>query len=149
MLHQTILFIVALTNIAVYLKALDKVKKQKQFYQNVSPILVYLFGIFVWGDALVLAPFFIFTSIGLFFINNVYLSIGVFATYHFLRQFAEVIYWFLQQFSMKPEYRPPDQGWKYLKTDELHIIYQLLNFYKAVLWLVVLIVAFILLGKSL
>lgn len=143
MLLRTILIIIALIHAAVYLKALDKVKKQKQFYQNVHPLLVHIFGIFVWGDALVLSPFFIITSIGLILINNTYLSIGVYAAYMFLRQFGEVIFWFLQQFSTKPEYRPPDKGWQYLKTDELHIIYQLLNFYKSVLWLVVLIVSFI------
>jgi len=148
MLLRTILIIIALIHLVIYFKALNKVKKQKKFYGNVHPLLVHSFGIFVWGDALVLAPFFIITSLGLIIINNTYLTIGVYASYMFLRQFGEVIYWFLQQFSQKKEYRPPDKGWEYLKTDELHIIYQLLNFYKSVLWLVVLIIAFIFLSKS-
>ena len=148
MFLRSILIIIALIHIVIYFKAVDKVKKQKKFYDNVHPLLVHVFGIFVWGDALVLAPFFIITSIALFIINNIYLTIAVYATYMFLRQFGEVIYWLLQQFSQKKEYRPPDKGWEYLKTDELHIIYQLLNFYKSVLWFVVMIISFIFFNKA-
>ncbi|RJR30860.1 hypothetical protein C4569_03685 [Candidatus Parcubacteria bacterium] len=146
---RIVLILAAAINLWVFLVALNKIKRDHKFYDNVNLFLVYVFGIFVWGDALILSPFFIAASIILYIINNAYLTLGVFSAYHFLRQGFEVVYWFLQQFSMKQEFRPPDRFFKFLKTDELHIIYQLLNFYKTVIWLVVMIISFFYFFKSL
>jgi hypothetical protein len=84
-----------------------------------------IFQIYVRGDLIILLPFLIL----IFLTGFVSLKIMFFLllVYFILRQFGELIYWFLQQFS-KRTHRPYDFGFKKLSNNAIYIIYQLISF---------------------
>jgi len=71
---------------------------------------LYAWGIFVWGDALVIAPFFVLVGVVAMILNNFNLFMLAFCSFWLIRSMGESIYWFNQQFSTvikeKPEHVP-------------------------------------------
>lgn len=109
-------------NLLVFLQAFKKVKKE--FYSDVF-MLVPL-GIYVWGDALVLAPFWMVSSLLFLFISTEmivkYLLFFVMA-----RSFFELIYWLNHQ-SANSDFNPPlFRKLKWIKPKESAILYQLMH----------------------
>jgi hypothetical protein len=98
--------------------------KKGKFYSD-TPFLFPL-GIYVWGDALVLAPTWGIVSLFAYSRPNVQIF-SIYLLFMGLRSFFEVIYWLLHQFSGK-SYNPPlfrNVGW--IKQNEVAILYQLLH----------------------
>lgn len=103
------------------------------FYQSITKKnsfgdTSYLFwlGIFVWGDALVIAPFWFFASFVSFFQNNWLLFLLTISVFWLVRSLGETIYWLNQQFS--PLIRnPPEKmpAHRLLKNDSIWFIYQI------------------------
>lgn len=92
------------------------------FYSDPPPILK-LLQIFVKGDSLIVAPIlFLLLLTRLISLKFMLVSSGIFFS---VRQFGEMVYWLLQQFS-KTGYRPYDFGLKKLDNNAIYIIYQLL-----------------------
>ncbi len=60
---------------------------------------LYPWGVFVWGDALVISPFFILVSLLSLIVNDLNLFMLFFSAYWLIRSIGESIYWFNQQFS--------------------------------------------------
>jgi hypothetical protein len=99
------------------------------FYDDTF-ILVPL-GIYVWGDALILAPFWILVGVGLlispimgatpFFFLRFYL---LFLT---IRSAYEVVYWINHQVAQKNYIPPLFRRFKWLGANEGAILYQLLH----------------------
>jgi hypothetical protein len=87
----------------------------------------FLLGIYVWGDALILAPFWCFS--GLFFLFLPLLMILRYILIFFaLRAAYEVIFWLNHQ-AVKDGYCPPlFRQVRWIKTNDAAILYQLLNF---------------------
>lgn len=84
-------------------------------------------GIYVWGDALILAPFW-FISAGLFLVFPPLFTIRYLLLFFAVRAGYEVIYWLNHQ-AVKDTYRPPlFRGIKWLQVNEAAILYQLINF---------------------
>ncbi len=108
--------------------ALNKVNKSG-FYSD-TPYLQWL-GVFVWGDALILSPFWILSSI-LFFFMPIQMILRYILVFFLLRSLFEVVYWLNHQ-AVKSEYRPPlFRRWQQIGTNEAAILYQLINMCQAV-----------------
>ena len=101
----------------------------KWFFTQTHPFLK-IFQIYVKGDMIILVPFLIL----IFLIGFISLKLMFFILliYFTLRQFGEIIYWFLQQFSGRT-HRPYHFGLKNLSNNAVYIIYQLISFF----WVVV------------
>lgn len=98
--------------------------KSNQFYTD-TPGLSWL-GIFVWGDGLILAPFWFVSAVAFNFISplNILRHLLIFLV---IRSGYEVVYWITHQVSQK-EYEPPlFRNISWLGADEGAILYQLLN----------------------
>lgn len=109
-------------NLFVFLSALKKSKKE--FYSDTFIFLP--LGIYVLGDALILAPFWFFSSLFFFFISplNIFRYILIFYT---IRSFYEVFYWLNHQ-AVKSNYNPPlFRKINWIKPNESAILYQLIH----------------------
>jgi hypothetical protein len=97
-----------------------------------------LFLVFVRGDTFILIPLLICILL-LAFISLKFMLI-VLGCYISVRQFGEMIYWFLQQFH-DHKYRPPDLGFKKLDNHSLYVFYQTLSIAGTVFGLTILVAA--------
>ncbi len=109
-----------LTNLAIFSTSLKKAKKQ--FYTD-TPWFV-PFGIYVWGDGLVLAPFWMLASVIFWFLQLEQIAIFV-LVFLVVRSAFEVVYWLNHQ-SVKSDYCPPLlKDVKWLDAEKVAILYQL------------------------
>ena len=126
--------------ISIYLVVLA-VKKSRSgsFYQD-THWLSFL-GIYVWGDALILAPFWL-LSAGLFLFFSQVEVIRYFLLFLVVRSLYEVLYWITHQVAKK-DYRPPlFRSIKWLGANEAAILYQLLHMCLVILGVAALIYTF-------
>jgi hypothetical protein len=134
------IFLFLLLQCGVFFFALQKCQKN-QFYSDV-PFVLCLFGIFVWGDALIIAPFWAVSSILFIFISplNIVRYFFLFAT---VRSAYEVVYWIAHQFSGKKYRAPLFRNISWITDDQSAILYQVLQTCQFVLWIALLIGSFI------
>jgi hypothetical protein len=101
-------------------------KSQKDGFFTLTQYLAPL-GIYVWGDALVLGPFWALSGLVFHFLTPVNILRYLFLFYA-LRSAYEVIYWLNHQ-AVKDQYRPPLlPPLKNLNPKEAAILYQLVQF---------------------
>lgn len=98
--------------------------RSDQFYTD-TPLLLPL-GIFVWGDALVLGPFWLISSVIWQFLDFDTI-LKYYLAFLAVRSAYETIYWIQHQFAKK-DYQPPlVRRISWLGAEEAGIVYQLLN----------------------
>ncbi|PJC43986.1 MAG: hypothetical protein CO039_01125 [Candidatus Pacebacteria bacterium CG_4_9_14_0_2_um_filter_34_50] len=117
-----LLAIFIVVNLTIFLRA--RRKSKQDFYSDT--FVFFPLGIYVLGDALILAPFWLFSSIIFFFISpqNILRYI---ITFYTIRSFYEVFYWLNHQ-SVKSDYNPPlFRKIKWIKANESAILYQLIH----------------------
>jgi len=68
------------------------------------------FGIFVWGDGVVLGIFWILVALAVLWLQDWLLFALIYALFWMIRSLGEVFYWFLQQFSTITR-DPPENLW--------------------------------------
>lgn len=107
-----------------------KLKITNEWFYSPAPFWMRIFLIFIKGDIFFLLPVIVILLL-LFFIQVKLALLGV-VLYIMLREAAEIIYWFLQQFGTKT-YRPYDFGLTKLDNNALYILYQTFSFSLTVL----------------
>lgn len=122
--QKMFLLVNLLFNLVVFLKAYHECKYKKNAYGETKAL--WILGIFVWGDALVFAPFWIVSSVVTLLLNDWYLFLLTVSVFWLVRSFGETIYWFNQQFS-KINRNPPEKLLFYsvVKNDSVWFIYQI------------------------
>jgi hypothetical protein len=120
-----IIFYTILASISVLVFFLGLKNSQKGNFYNETFLLNPL-GIFVWGDALILGPFWLVSSFIFIFICPLNV-LRYYLLFWAIRSFFEVIYWLNHQ-AVKDDYNPPMfRKIKWLKANESAILYQLMN----------------------
>lgn len=103
--------------------AIKKAQADK-FYEDTPQL--WLLGIYVWGDGLVLLPFWIISVYVLTYLSFIN-QIRFLLIFLGIRSAYEVIYWLLQQFGHQ-NYRPPFlRKIKWLDAHQAAILYQLFH----------------------
>jgi hypothetical protein len=98
--------------------------RKNQFYSD-TPLLWPL-GIFVWGDGMILGPFWVVSAIVMGFMPWMWV-LRYLLVFYAIRAGYEVIYWINHQVAQR-EYRPPlFRRWSWIGANEAAILYQLLN----------------------
>jgi hypothetical protein len=100
--------------------------RQNQSYSLATPFQ--FLGIYVWGDALLIAPYWLGTSLISLFLNDWLFFLLTISLFWVVRGFGETIYWLNQQFS--PILRePPEKFWHYqfVKDDSVWFMYQVFS----------------------
>ncbi len=107
-------------------KAVGEILKKKNAY-GLTP---YLFpaGIFVWGDILIIGPFWIVVSLISFAGNSWNLFCLFFSVFWAVRSFGETNYWLNQQFSPLKR-NPPEKlfGYRFFPDDSIWFVYQIVH----------------------
>lgn len=95
-----------------------------QFYSNT--LLLTPLGIYVWGDGLVLGPFWLLVGLGSIWLETTQIT-TLLLVFYLVRSSYEVIYWLNHQ-AVKDPYKPPIVRYlAYLQNHEAAIIYQLFH----------------------
>jgi hypothetical protein len=92
-------------------------------------------GIFVWGDALILGPFWMLSAVIFYWLTPV-MIVRYFLTFFLFRSTYEVVYWINHQVAQK-NYDPPlFRRLTWINANEAAILYQLLNMCQVILCVV-------------
>jgi len=124
--HKQAIFLVifAFCSFIVFSKGIKEAIKKNSPYKE-TPFLFFM-GIFVWGDALIFAPFWLILSLAALLLENGrFFLIGA-SVFWLVRSLGETIYWLNQQFSPLKR-NPPEKmrGYKIIKNDSIWFIYQI------------------------
>lgn len=123
-LEQITVISYAILTFLVFLKGFHEVKDKKNVY-GLAEHFGFL-GIFVWGDAVVIGPFWMLICAVVLFVQDWYLFLVIFSIFWVVRSAGEVIYWICEQFA--GTHRNPPQTlrfYKFIKSDAIWFIYQL------------------------
>jgi len=102
--------------------------KDGHSYQKV-PKFLYPLSIFVWGDSLVIAPFYIFSSSVSLLFNDFHLFLLLIASFHLFRSIGETLYWFLVQFDHTGKRERPEDHllFKLTRNSSVFFLHQVIN----------------------
>ena len=83
-------------------------------------------GIFVWGDTVVIAPFWVGLCLVCLFLQDSSLFWLAFSLFWVVRSVGETMYWMHEQFTSK-HHNPPSTlvGYRFIKDESLWFIYQI------------------------
>ncbi len=124
--HQSIIIILfAILNFVLFIKGYIETRYRKNAFKTVPYVLI-LFGIFVWGDAVIISLFFVLTSTLSLILNDWILFLLIFSAFWLVRSLGETIYYFNQQFS-KVVRQPPKKlpGFWIYQNDSIWFAYQI------------------------
>jgi len=121
--NQILAIVLIPISVLIFLWAVSK-SKAGQFYGD-TPYLWPL-GIYVWGDALVLAPFWL-LSAGLLWVMGPLISLRYLAVFFSVRAAFEVVYWLNHQFSGKRYQAPLLKKITWLSAADSAVLYQVMN----------------------
>lgn len=122
--EQIIVLIFVITSVIFFIKSLREVKNKKNIY-GLTPNLFFL-GAFVWGDLIILGPFWIIVSLISLFLNNWYLFLFFVSVFWIIRSLGEIIYWISEQFAGIKRNPPHTLNFhKYIQSDAIWFIYEL------------------------
>lgn len=112
-----------LLNVVITYLAITRTRNN-QFYSDTFWLLP--LGIFVWGDALIIAPFWIFSASLFYFLSEIEILRFV-LLFFIIRSAYEVVYWIVHQV-MQRKYNPPlFRRITWLSPNDSAVLYQLLN----------------------
>lgn len=118
-----IIGIFGLLSLIFFIKSLREIRNKKNAY-GLTPYLFFL-GSFVWGDMIILGPFWILVSIVSTILNNFNLFLLFTSIFWTIRSLGEVIYWLNEQFAEKKHNPPHTLSFYFIiKSDAIWFIYQ-------------------------
>lgn len=123
LLTQIMAVLLGLAALILWLIAWRK-SKRGQFYAD--SLLLFPLGIYVWGDGLILAPFWLILSIFFFFLSLAKIS-QILLVFYLVRSAYEVVYWINHQVAQKNYHPPLFRAAKWLGSNEAAILYQLIH----------------------
>jgi hypothetical protein len=87
---------------------------------------LYPFGVFVWGDAVIICAFWALSSLTALLLNDLILFLLIISTFWLTRSVGETMYWIAQQFSTLPK-NPPKRlmAHSVFHNDSIWFIYQI------------------------
>ena len=84
-------------SLLIFLKGIHETYVKKNPYGLTRPLLFW--GIFVWGDAVIIGFFWSLVSIFIYILKDWYLILLIFCVFWTIRSLGEVFYWLNQQFT--------------------------------------------------
>lgn len=122
--QKTVVIIFGILNFASFLKGFSQCSKKNNSH-GITPALS-IFGMFVWGDAVVFGIFWTLVSTAVLLLNDWILFLLILSVFWVVRSVGETIYWFNQQFS-KVIRHPPEEFpfFKYFHDDSVWFVNQI------------------------
>jgi hypothetical protein len=121
--QQLVLLLYVLLNFYVFSKSFHEIKN-KNVLGLAKPYG--LIGIFVWGDAIIISPFWIIAVSIVQLTQDWSLFLFILSVFWIVRSTGEVIYWLNEQFASKNRNPPPKLVlYSFFGNDSVWFIYQL------------------------
>jgi hypothetical protein len=122
--EQLIVFFFGFSGLMFFLYEVLRLRKKKSIY-GLTTYLFFL-GSFVWGDLIILGPFWFIASLISLLLNNWYLFLLITSIFWSIRSLGEIIYWLNEQFAPKNRNNPDTlRLYRFVKNDSVWFIYQL------------------------
>ncbi|MBN1169131.1 hypothetical protein JXA63_04545 [Candidatus Woesebacteria bacterium] len=124
--NTIVLFTYGVLSLFFFIKGFRETKIKKNAF-GATPYL-FLFGIYVWGDAVVFGAFWFLVTFTSILLNDWILFLLILSLFWVVRSFGETIYWLSQQFS-KVNREPPEKlcGYKIFQNESIWFAYQITN----------------------
>lgn len=122
--QQVLIAIFGISSVLFFIKSLRETRNKK----NVYGLTTYLFflGAFVWGDMVVLGPFWIIVALISLNQNSWYLFLLFLSIFWTIRSLGETIYWLNEQFAgTKRNPAHMVKFYKFIKSDAIWFMNQL------------------------
>ncbi len=117
------LFLLGFSGAALFCLAIF-FSRRKQFYSDTFTF--FPLGAYVWGDGLILGPFWLVSAILLSGVTP-QLGIRFFFLFYAIRSAYEVVYWLNHQVAQRAYIPPLFRRWEWLNANESAILYQLMH----------------------
>lgn len=107
----------------ITVRAIEMVRAGKAFAETgyLLPL-----GIFVWGDAIVLGPFWMSVSLLSLLVGSWWMFLFIVGVYWIIRGLGEVVYWLNEQFASQHRNKPEHMKlFSFFKSDAVWFVYQL------------------------
>lgn len=125
-IEKEIILIYAVFSLLVFIMGVNEAVRKKNPFK-LSKHLSWM-GIFVWGDAVILGPFWLMASLLVLLLNDWLLFLVIISVFWTVRSVGETIYWLNQQFSSVNRNPPATlTGYRFFKNDSIWFIYQLFS----------------------
>lgn len=122
--QEVFVSIFGFTALIFFLIQILRLRKKKSIY-GLTNYLFFL-GAFVWGDLIILGPFWTIVSFLSLFLNDWYLFLLFISIFWSIRSLGEVIYWLNEQFAPKNRNNPDTlRLYRFVRNDSVWFIYQL------------------------
>ncbi|MCA9369543.1 MAG: hypothetical protein H6774_04075 [Pseudomonadales bacterium] len=112
-----------LVSVVVFWQA-GKNSRHSGFYTDTH--VLWPLGVFVWGDGLVLAPFWAVSSVLFLFLDPLWI-LRYLLLFFTIRSVVEVLYWLAHQFSSNEYQAPLFRRYAWIKQNDSAILYQLFH----------------------
>jgi len=109
--QQSLIFGLFLYSIICFIKSLYQIRIKKNNYGLARWFLP--LGVFVWADGLILSPFWFFSLLLFYYLNDWLLFLLTYSLFWAVRSWGEVNYWLNQQFGAFKK-NPPERFWLYM-----------------------------------
>lgn len=122
--QQLLILFYGIINFLAFLKGYYEIKDKKNPYGLAQSFG--LLGIFVWGDAVVIGPFWIIISVFSLVLQDWYLFLVALSLFWVVRSAVEVVYWVFEQFTERHRNHPQTlMFYNFIKSDAIWFIYQI------------------------
>lgn len=122
--QQAIIILFAIINLLFFIKGSIETRRGKAY--KMVPYVLMIFGIFVWGDAVILSFFLALASIFSLLIGDWILFLLVISAFWLVRSLGETVYYFNQQFSGIQRCPPKTlPGFRLYQNDSIWFAYQI------------------------
>lgn len=123
--EMSVVFIFLIISIISFVTGLDQSIKKSNPHGE-TPYFVWL-GIFVWGDGIIIGPFWFISSLFAFFMKDWQLFLLMISVFWVVRSLGETYYWLNQQFvKNNSNYYQKLTGYRFFKNDTILFIYQII-----------------------
>lgn len=123
-MQNNFIFIYGALSLLILIKGIYQSVIKKKSFEN-TPFL-FIFGIFVWGDAVIFGLFWALAAIVCYLLRDWLLFLLTVSVFWSVRSLGESFYWIGQQFSTINR-NPPEKllGYRFFKNNSIWFVYQI------------------------
>lgn len=119
-----ILWLGLITSTLIFVRSFFESSRKNNQFQETPWLLPW--GIFVWADGLIFAPFWLGVFVVCLLLNDWKLFLLIYSVFWAVRSLGETVYWLNEQFAVNHRNEPKNlRGYSLVKNDSVWFLYQI------------------------